>query len=985
MLRKRHGVLGLAAAGCLLLGAFGAAPAFAQEFGLASLSTSSSSTQAGAHADVSTTFMLNSDSLGNPIDQLKDLRAELPPGLVGNPQAAPKCTHVEFEQFNCPVDSQVGVLDAFISVEDGATTTLTEDYTGTGDPSTDCLNDPEADGCRLTVADSDGFQGFDDNDANVITIGTGAGAVTTRLGAFPSDPTHLILQHPIPDTFTAGETVTHVSHPIGPVPIPLFNMEPSPGHVASFAASLLFVPLPPVQVDVDPDGSLTATISDESTFLKIAGSGLTLWGVPADPSHDAQRCDQLGFTCGQSAGVPRKPFMTNPTDCSSGPLTTTVSVASWQDPGTFDSMTSNQDAPTGCDALDFNPSISFDPDTSAADSPAGFSTHLQVPQNEDPDSLATPSLRKAVVNLPAGVSINGGAADGLAACTPAQIGLGNNNKPTCPNASKVGTAEIDTPLLAQPLTGSIFVNQDVGIYVVAEGGGVLIKLNGVLDRNPANGQLTATFDDAPQVPFSDLTLNFFGGPRATLATPPECGTYETTSELTPWSAPGSGAPATPSDSFGITTGPGGGPCSTPFAPSFQAGTQNPVAGASSPFILRLSRADGTEHLGSLDVDLPPGMLAKLAGVPQCTNGEATAAGCPAGSRIGGVQVGAGAGSNPLYLPGDVFLTQGYKGAPFGLAIVVRVLAGPFDFGTIVVRASLFIDQDDAQIHVVTDPIPDIHAGIPLRIRDIRVLLDRPDFTINPTTCTTMAVTGTAHGVDGGAAGLADSFQLGGCAGLPFAPHLSGAITSGRSQTKRSGHPNFQFDLTPRPGDANLSSVSLLLPTSIQVDQANLTNLCTEAELAQSECAGHSPIGQGTAATPLLAGQLAGPVYPVSGSGALPRLAVVLHGSATEPITLVVRANVEAIGPAIRNTFVGIPDAPIANFRLSIFGGPQGYLVNNTNLCGGKKKGKKGKKAKKGGSRLLASASFLAQNGDTRSEPVPIAAPCKKAKKGKKKK
>jgi hypothetical protein len=385
------------------------------------------------------------------------------------------------------------------------------------------------------------------------------------------------------------------------------------------------------------------------------------------------------------------------------------------------------------------------------------------------------------------------------------------------------------------------------------------------------------------------------------------------------------------------------------------------------------------------MDLPPGMLAKLAGVPQCSNGQATAANCPSGSRVGGVQVGAGAGSNPFYLPGDVYLTEGYKGAPFGLAIVVPIKPGPFDFGTVVVRAALFVDQDDAQIHVVTDPIPDIQDGIPLRIRDIRVLLDRPDFTLNPTSCGTMAVTGIAHGLEGGAANVTDHFQVGGCASLAFAPHLSGAITSGRSQTKRSGHPNFQFDLLPRPGDANLSSVSLLLPTSIQVDQANLTNLCTETELAQSECAGHSPIGSGSAGTPLLAGQLTGPVFPVSGSGALPRLAVILHGSATEPITLVVRANVEAIGPAIRNTFVNIPDAPITNFRLAIFGGPQGYLVNNTNLCGGKKKGKKGKKAKKGGSRLLASASFLAQNGDTRSEPVPIAAPCKKAKKGKKKK
>jgi hypothetical protein len=981
MLRKRLGALGLAAAGCLLLGSFAAAPAFAQEFGLSSLTTDASSSQAGAHADVSTSFMLNSDARGNPIDQLKDVVAELPPGLVGNPQAAPKCSHVEFEQFNCPVDSQVGLLNVFISVDDGVTTTLTEDYAGTGDPSTDCLNDPEADGCRLTVADSDGFQGFDDNDANVITIGTGPGAVTTRLGAFPSDPTHLILQHPIPDVLTAGQPVTHVSHPIGPVPIPLFNMEPSAGHVASLAASLLFVPLPPVQVDVDPDGSLTATISDESTFLKIAGAGLTLWGVPADPSHDTQRCDQLGFTCGQAAGVPAKPFMTNPTDCSSGPLTTTLSVTSWQDPGTSDTLTSDLPAPTGCDALVFDPSLSFQPSGGAADSPAGFSTTVHVPQDLDPSSLGTPELKKAVVTLPEGVSINPSAADGLAACTPAQIGLGNNNPATCPNASKVGTVEIDTPLLSQPLTGAIYVNQDIGLYVVAEGGGVRIKLQGDIARDPNTGQLEVTFDNTPPVPFSDFKLNFFGGPRAALATPTECGTYTTDSELTPFSAPDSGPPATPSDTFDITTGPGGGSCNTPFAPTFHSGTQNPAAGASSPFIVRLSRDDGTEQLGGLDIDLPPGMLAHVGSVPQCSNTDANAGNCPAATRVGSVQVGAGAGSDPFYLPGDVYLTQGYKGAPFGLAIVVQAQAGPFDLGTVVVRASIFVDQDDAQLHVVTDPIPDIQDGVPLRIRDIRVVLDRPDFTVNPTTCGELAVTGTAHGTEGGAAALSDRFQVGGCAGLPFEPQLTGAITGGAEDTKRSGHPNLLFDLVPRPGDANLTSVGVLLPKQMQIDSFNLGNMCSEAELAQTQCAGHNPIGSSTADTPLLGGQLAGPVYTVSGTGALPRLAVILHGTSSEPITLVVRAIVEAPGVGILNTFVGIPDAPIADFKLNIFGGPQGLLVNNTNLC--KKKGKKGKKGKKPS--VVANASFLAHNGDTRSQTVPISTPCKKAKKGKKKK
>jgi hypothetical protein len=331
------------------------------------------------------------------------------------------------------------------------------------------------------------------------------------------------------------------------------------------------------------------------------------------------------------------------------------------------------------------------------------------------------------------------------------------------------------------------------------------------------------------------------------------------------------------------------------------------------------------------------------------------------------------------------LTEGYKGAPFGLAIVVQAQVGPFDFGTVVVRASIFVDQDDAQLHVITDPIPAIQDGIPLRIRDIRVLLDRPNFTVNPSDCGTLAVTGTAHGLQGGSVPVSDHFQVGGCAGLPFAPHLTGAITSGGSDLRRSGHPNLVFDLVPRPGDANLSSVGVLLPRQMQIDSFNLGNQCTEAELAQTECAGHTPIGSSTADTPLLGGQLSGPVYTVTGSGALPRLAVVLHGTSLEPVTLVVRAIVEAPGNGILNTFVGIPDAPITDFKLNIFGGPKGLLVNNTSLCGSKaKKGKKGKKkAKK--NKLVAQASFLAHNGDTNSQTVPLSAPCKKGKKSKTKK
>ena len=803
-------------------------------------------------------------------------------------------------------------------------------------------------------------------------------------------------------------TSTLKTGPFGSLTFPVFNMTPKPGQPARFVFRAL---IPPVFIDASVrtggDYGLTTTISDISQALPLTGTTLTLWGVPADPAHDAER--------GGPSDAPLKPFLTLPTSCR-GPLVTTLHTDSWQDPGDFKTASflshdpNNPEltgGPTGCNHLSFDPTLDVQPDTSAADSPTGLDVDLGIPQApDDPSGLVTSHLEKTVVHLPEGLTLNPAAADGLAGCSPAQVALGSADEPSCPDASKIGTMEIDTPLLDNPMLGSIYLAQQgnnpfgslLAIYLVAEEQGVLVKLPGRIDADPNTGQLTATFDDTPQLPFSDFKLHFNGGPRAVLATPPECGTYETTSEVSPWSGPpsvpNSGPPDTPSDSFQITTGPGGGACpSSSFAPSFHAGTQNPTAGAASPFVVRLSRADGTEQLGSLDVDLPPGMLAKLAGIPHCSNAEAQlaalgAGGCPAGSRVGGVEIGSGVGSNPFYLPGDVYLTEGYKGAPFGLAIVVHALAGPFDLGTIVVRAALFIDPDDAQIHVVSDPFPDILKGIPLRLRDIQVVLDRPGFTLNPTNCQPMAVTGTVHGLEGGLAAVSDHFQLTGCGGLGFSPSLTGAILNGAQGIHRSDHPNLQFNLHPNPGDANLSRLEVLLPQSFQIDQANLGNLCSETELATNECAGRNTVGTASATTPLLGSALAGPVYAVSGSGGLPSLALILNGPAAEPVHLLVRGITETVGARIKNTFPLVPDAPITDFTLTLNGGPAGYLVNNTEVCGkAKGKSKKAKKKAKKLSRtnLTANAFFVAQNADTRSQKVSIAAKCKKGKKGKKKK
>ena len=896
----------------------------AQEFGLDSFGTDASTSQAGAHADVSTSFTLNTDEVGNPVDQLRNVRAELPPGLVGNPENVPTCTHRDFEIFNCAAPSQVGTLEVSLVVCAGKATTLTQAAA--------------AGATEIFVESTDGFCADDQN--NTITIGSGPTAETANIAFFPSIEGRLQLAEPLANAHPAGEDVVHQGVPLS-APVPLYNLEPTPGHVATLGASLLIATII-VQVDVGPDGSLVATISDASTFLPLAGTNLTLWGVPADPSHDPFRCNQIGQECGVPGAPTPTPFMTNPADCSGPPLETRISVSSWQDPGAFATAATSLPAPTGCNALQFDPSISFSPTVSAADSPSGFSFNLHVPQDEEPYSLGTPALDRAAVTLPEGVSVNPSAADGLGACNSEQILLGTDSEPLCPNASKIGTAEIVTPLLEDPLEGSIFLatpndnpfDSLLAVYVVVEGSNVLIKLAGHIEADPDTGQLVTTFEDNPQVPFSDLNLTFFGGPRGALATPQTCGTFETSAELTPWSAPDSGPPATASTGFEITTGPGGGPCTTdpvdrPFDPGFVAGTITPVAGAFTPFTLRVNRPDGQQELSTIEATLPPGVTAKLAGITPCPDAGAAAGNCPGLSQVGTAVIGAGAGPNPFHLTGTVYLTGPYGGAPLGLSIVTNAIAGPFDLGLVVVRAGIFVDPTDAHLTVVSDPLPTILQGIPLRLRTVRVTMDRDQFTLNPTNCSEMSVNGVIGGANGAGADVSNRFQVGDCSALGFKPTMTQTLVGPRTATRRGNNPGLNVTLRARDGDANQKRVRVILPKAITLDAGSVGTFCTPEQLAADACPPETQYGTGTASTPLLDEPLEGPAYLVSRPGAVfPDLVVVLEGQIRIELrgaTAITNAN------RVQTTFAA-PDVPISVFTLRLDGGPGGLLFNAADLC-----------------------------------------------------
>ncbi len=667
-----------------------------------------------------------------------------------------------------------------------------------------------------------------------------------------------------------------------------------------------------------------------------------------------------------------------------------------------------------------------------ADSPTGLAVDLNLPQSNDPTDPANttfdpeipqaPEPKDLTVTLPAGVSISSSSAGGLGACSdlasdPAgdQVHYDNVKSVTCPAASKIGSALAFSPLLAtrepvtdkvtgaEPIPGDVYLLKPHPGDLPIGGGkqegkfrlliqlenpryGINIKLPGIAVADKNTGQLTTVFTDNPQLPAKHLTVTLKGGPWASLATPVTCGSFQTTSTIVPWSTPGT-PDAHPTASFNVSSGANGTPCpanaaARPFAPSMSAGTASNQAGASSPFTLHLARADGEGEISALEVTLPKGLAAKFVGVPYCPEAALAAAAaksgvaeqanssCPAATRIGAVTVGAGPGSNPFYTGGNAYLSGPYKGAPMSVSVITPAVAGPFDLGTVVSRNALFVDPDTAQGRVVSDPLPTILDGVPLRLRSIDVNLDRPDFTLNPTNCTPMSVNAKLTSVNGASSNPSSYFQVGNCKALKFKPGLSLALKGG---TKRSDNPALTATLTAPPGQANIAQTTVLLPSSQYIDSAHVNNPCTRVQFNAGACPPSSILGTATAYTPLLEKPLTGPVYFRANGGEreLPDMVVDLNGQIH--VTLV--GFIDAVTKKgseesrVRTRFLSVPDAPVSKFVLSLKGGKKGLIENSKNLC----KDKIGP----------ATVQMIAQNGLVNNFGTKLKTSCKKGKKGKK--
>jgi hypothetical protein len=828
------------------------------------------------------------------------------------------------------------------------------------------------------------------------------------------------------DSSALGTSTSTVLEPTSSFTSAVYNLNPPPGVAAKIGFWTLVVPVTiELIVNPDPPYNVIAITHNLPNPVPIYGSKVKLWGVPAAKAHDSQRGGCAGAdsksTCSRSANISPTPFLTLPTACR-GPQETHFAGDSWENPGVFDeqgifthddALPPNPQGIIGCPKLNFNPSISAQPTTKATSSPTGLDFSLDVHDegltNPSEEATAQSEIRKSVVTLPEGFSVNPSIAEGLEVCTQAQLdretafseaGAG------CPSASKIGSVEVETPLLDENVNGALYqaapydnpFNSLIALYIVIKNPVLGIKVVQPLkvEPDPVTGRLATVAEEMPQLPFSHFRLHFREGARSPLASPPACGTYNAEATLYPWAG---GAPVTTTSAFQIISGPESKPCPTgglpPFKPGLIAGTLNNAAGRFSPFNVRLFRTDSEQEITHFSIKLPPGVVGKLAGIPFCPDAAIAAAkartgphggqeeidspSCPAASQIGRSLVGSGVGSALAYAPGKLYLAGPYNGSAISLVAITAGRVGPFDLGTVVVREAFKIDPETAEVFIDatgSDPIPHIIKGVPVHLRDIRAYTDRPNFVLNPTSCkrTSTASTLLGSGLDFGSEAddrpvtVSTPFQAADCAALPFKPRLSLKLKGG---TKRGDYPALTAVLKMNGiGEAGIAKAQVTLPRSEFIANAHFNTICTRVQFKQGlhpgeKCPAGSVYGKAVATTPILDEPLTGPIFLRSSEHQLPDVVAALHNG---QIDIVAVGRVDSVKGRLRNTFEAVPDAPVSSVRFDLMGGKKGLFENSTNLCRSTHK---------------AIAAFTGQNGKQWDfNPEVKATGCTKAKKQK---
>lgn len=815
------------------------------------------------------------------------------------------------------------------------------------------------------------------HDPRDIDIHTPAGVVATPhvLSECPPD------QIPVYECSADAQAgIVIINHPLlGWMVLPMFKTVPQAGQAALFVFSLPGVRAIPQYLAVNSrtgdDYGLDFKFQGLTHAFPVTSTYTVFWGVPGAHKNDILRFapGTKSMHCGSNplvslleskvpvdcpvevigsgieskkpvaSSLPITPFTMNPTTCA-GPMSSSVAVTYYDH--TFATAEAPWPATTGCDKLSFRPSLAAGPTTTATDSASGLAVDLLVPQFEDEFTPSPSEIRGNSVTLPAGFSINPSAADGKTTCSNEQANLTSEGPAECPETAKIGTTELSSTALPGPIFGYIYLGAPLPgdrwrIVLTASGYATNAKILGSAKLDPSTGQVTTTFENLPQTPLEEFNLHFFGSERGLFATPTQCGTYPVKTLFQPWALELSEQTST--QFFNVESGPEGAPCPNgprPFSPTFESGVEDNTAATHSPFVVQLRRADGDQNLAGADVKAPRGLLATLRGIPYCPEAaiaklrspgysgqaEQSTPACPAASRVGSAMAGAGAGTHPVYVPGQAYLAGPYKGAPLSLVVSVPALSGPYDLGVVAVRVALHVDPETAQVRADSDPIPQIQEGVPLRTRFVRIDLDRLGFALNPTNCGSSAVDATVAGSEGATASRSAHFQAANCTDLSFAPKISLKVTG---SSKRRGHPALSATVATKAGEANIARTVVALPPSLILDNSHIGTLCTRVQFAADACPEASRLGTARASTPLLDKPLEGSVYLRSSSDKLPNVVVALKGQID--IDLVGRIG-SSKGGGLRTNFSGLPDAPITSFDLSLVGGKKGLLQNTESLC-----------------------------------------------------
>ncbi|HXS47971.1 MAG TPA: hypothetical protein VN756_10975, partial [Solirubrobacterales bacterium] len=830
-------------------------------------------------------------------------------------------------------------------------------------------------------------------------VGNGTVVAQCDMGTFLGGLAEGKFTNECPDESAVGVSSVTIAAPVigfMRLAVPIFNLPPAHGEPARFGFVALGNPVL-IDTELDPDNEykIISSIHNVTQLPQFLSGTLSLWGTPGDPRHDGSRgwncvyhVEDPSGPCERPGGLSETAFLRQPVSCGSA-LEFPLSVEPWNTPigSVVEKATVASAPPIGCNKVPFNPSIAASPTSKLAENPSGLSLSVTMPNSNllNGQGIAEGQPKKVELTFPEGMTLNPSAAEGLAVCSPAQYASEKfNSKPGdgCPDASKLGSVQIDTPLVKEQAKGALYLaapydnpfDSLIATYIVARipERGVVVKLAAKVSPDPKTGQLIATVDNAPQLPFSSFDLNFREGGRAPLVTPPACGDYDVTARFTPWSAkdPNNPAPSeviTKTSTFTVQRGVDGGACPKggvpPFKPGFEAGSINNNAGSYSPFNMRLTRQDGEQDMTKFSSVLPPGVLGKLAGLSKCPDAAIEAAkaktgkqeqaspSCPANSEIGHILAGAGVGSVLTYVKGKVYLGGPYNGDPLSVVVITPGVAGPFDIGNVVVREALTLNPETAEVEVDgenSDPIPHILEGIVLKVRDIRVYVDRDKFILNPTNCNESSAKATLFGnyldlfsaADDVPVGLSTRYQAANCLNLGFKPKLSLKLNGG---TRRGSHPALKAVLNARRGDANIGKAVVTLPSSAFLDQAHIRTICTRVQFKAKNCPQGAIYGYARATTPLLDEPIQGPVYLRSSNHKLPDLVAALHGL----VDVNVVGRIDSFRGGIRSSFETVPDAPVTKFVLTMQGGKKGLVVNSRNLCAAKNR---------------ASVQFTGQNG-----------------------